>query len=94
MNNAQNSYSGNAPAASEKSPLPTRWFFSRIFCFLLALGIWIYVVNITTQDFERTFSSYQVFSNTYTIDQVQAELNEELIDDIISQIFNATVANW
>ncbi len=47
-----------------------------------------------TEDFERTFSSYQVFSNTYTIDQVQAELNEELIDDIISQIFNATVANW
>ncbi len=56
MNNAQNSYSGNAPAASEKAPLPTRWFFSRIFCFLLALGIWIYVVNITTQDFEKTFS--------------------------------------
>lgn len=47
-----------------------------------------------TEDFDKTFSSYQVFSNNYTIDQVQAELNEQLIDDIISQIFNATVANW
>ena len=56
MNNTQNSYTNNASAASEKAPLPTGWFLSRIFCFLLALGIWIYVVNITTQDFEKTFS--------------------------------------
>ncbi len=48
----------------------------------------------TTESFEKTFSAYQVFSNEYTIDQVQAELNEQLMDDIINQIFNATVANW
>lgn len=48
----------------------------------------------TSESFERTFSAYQVFSNEYTIDQVQAELNEQLMDDIINQIFNATVANW
>ena len=48
----------------------------------------------STESFERTFSSYQTFSNEYTIDQVQGELNEQLIEDIVSQIFNATVANW
>ena len=48
----------------------------------------------TSESFERTFSAYQVFSNEYTIDQVQAELNEQLMDDIINQIFNATVASW
>ncbi len=48
----------------------------------------------TTESFDKTFSAYQMFSNEYTIDQVQAELNEQLMDDIINQIFNATVANW
>lgn len=43
-------------SVTEKSGIPTRWFFSRILCFILALGIWIYVVNITTQDFEKTFN--------------------------------------
>ena len=43
-------------SAGEKSSQPKRWFFSRILCFLVALGIWIYVVNITTQDFEKTFN--------------------------------------
>lgn len=48
----------------------------------------------SSENFDRSFSAYQVFSNEYTIDQVQAELNEQLMDDIINQIFNATVANW
>lgn len=48
----------------------------------------------STESFEKTFSSYQTFSNEYTIDQVQGELNGLLIEDIVSQIFNATVANW
>lgn len=47
-----------------------------------------------SESFERSFSSYQTFSNEYTIDEVQGELNETLIEDIVSQIFNATVANW
>lgn len=47
-----------------------------------------------SESFERSFSAYEVFSNDYTIDQVQGELNEQLTDDIIDQIFNATVANW
>ena len=56
MNNNHNSYSINSESTNEKAPLPKRWFLSRIFCFLLALGIWIYVVNVTTQEYEKTFS--------------------------------------
>lgn len=49
-------YSENGTPSGDKIPIPKRWFFSRILCFFLALGIWIYVVNITTQDFEKTFN--------------------------------------
>ncbi len=47
-----------------------------------------------TEDFEQRFVSYQEFSNTQTINQVQDELNNEIIEDLVSQIFNRTVANW
>ena len=56
MNNIKNSYSNESVISGEKVPLPTGWFFSRILCFIVALGIWIYVVNVTTQDYEKTFS--------------------------------------
>lgn len=56
MNNSfKNMYADNS-STGEKTGIPKRWFFSRILCFLLAFGIWIYVVNITTQDFEKTFN--------------------------------------
>ncbi len=71
MNNKQNSYSVNSVIANEKSPLPKRWFLSRIFCFLLALGIWIYVVNITTQEYEKTFSLIDI-----TVDGIE-EMQEQ-----------------
>ncbi len=48
----------------------------------------------SSESFDRNFSAYEVFSNDYTIDQVQEQLNEQLMENIISQIFNATVANW
>lgn len=47
-----------------------------------------------SENFERSFSSYQEFSNTQTINQVQEELCETIIEELIDQIFNATVANW
>lgn len=48
----------------------------------------------SSENFERSFSSYQEFSNTQTINQVQEELCETIIEELIDQIFNATVANW
>lgn len=47
-----------------------------------------------SENFERSFSTYQEFSNTQTINQVQEELCETIIEELIDQIFNATVANW
>lgn len=46
------------------------------------------------ESFEDRFSASQVFSNTSTINQVQDELNKLIIEDIVNQIFNRTVANW
>lgn len=55
-NDNKNFYQQNDNAPSEKLFLPKRWFFSRILCFIVALAIWIYVVNVTTQDYEKTFN--------------------------------------
>lgn len=62
----------------------------------LQMSVYVRFVNKknSSESFERTFSTYQTFSNEYTIDDVQGELNGLLIEDIVSQIFNATVANW
>lgn len=62
----------------------------------LSMGVRVKFTNKAnhSEDFETTFSAYQVFSNSNTINQVQDELNKLLIDDIVSQIFNKTVANW
>jgi len=46
------------------------------------------------EDFEQTYSAYQEFSNEQTIDSVQDELCKAIIDEIVDQIYNETVANW
>lgn len=46
------------------------------------------------KDFEQSFSAYQTFSNESTIDQVQDALGKLIIDEIVDQIYNETVANW
>jgi len=46
------------------------------------------------EDFDQTFSAYQEFSNERTIDEVQDELCQLIIEEIVDQIFNETVANW
>lgn len=49
-------YSKDSGESNDKVKLPRSWMLSRLTCLFLAIGIWIYVVNITTQDFEQTFS--------------------------------------
>ncbi|MDR0574259.1 MAG: LPS assembly lipoprotein LptE [Tannerella sp.] len=54
-----------------------------------------YTNNINSEDdFERSFSAHNEFSNESTIDQVQDELCNGIMKEIIDQIFNETVANW
>jgi hypothetical protein len=47
-----------------------------------------------TEDFERTFSAQQTFDSSSAFDSVQASLVDLMIEEIIDQIFNATVAGW
>lgn len=46
-------------------------------------------------DFEnKSFSAYADFDSTQSIDAVEASLCEEIIEKLVDDIFNATVANW
>ena len=47
-----------------------------------------------SENFEERFSAFQVFSNTMTINQVQDDLTKQIIEELVSLIFNRTVANW
>ena len=46
------------------------------------------------EDFERQFSATREFDATQQLNDVQEELLTQIIDEIVEQIFNATVANW
>lgn len=46
------------------------------------------------EDFERQFSATREFDATQQLNDVQEELVTQIIDEIVEQIFNATVANW
>ena len=45
-------------------------------------------------DFDRSFSSSREYDSSQQLSAVQEELVQQMIDDIIDQVFNATVAKW
>lgn len=45
-------------------------------------------------DFEKSFSSTREYDSSQQLASVQEELVQQMIDDIVDQIFNATVAKW
>lgn len=46
-------------------------------------------------DFEgQTFSGYSDYDSTQSLDAVQSTLCSEIIDKIVEDVFNATVAQW
>lgn len=47
-----------------------------------------------TEDFEKSFTATREFDATQQLNDVQEELVQQMIDEIVDQIFNATVANW
>lgn len=54
-----------------------------------------FVNNINhEEDFEQRFSATADYDATQQLATVQESLVQEMIDDIVDQIFNATVANW
>jgi|LAHS01.1.fsa_nt_gb outer membrane lipopolysaccharide assembly protein LptE/RlpB len=46
------------------------------------------------EDFERQFTATQSYETTRSLTSVQEELVSQMVDDLVDQIFNATVANW
>ncbi len=45
-------------------------------------------------DFDKNFSAYADYDSTNSLDAVESSLCEEIIEKIIEDIFNSTVANW
>lgn len=45
-------------------------------------------------DFEKNFSAYADFDATQLLDSVQDTLCEEIVDKLVEDIFNASVAQW
>lgn len=45
-------------------------------------------------DFEQSFSAYREFDSNQMLQNVQDALCKEIVDELIDQIYNATVANW
>lgn len=50
--------------------------------------------NNKTENFDKEFSAHRDFDATQMITDVQDGLCDEIIKEIVEQIFNATVANW
>lgn len=50
--------------------------------------------NNKSENFDREFSAYRDFEATQLITDVQDGLCDEMIKELVEQIFNATVANW
>jgi len=46
------------------------------------------------KDVDQSFSSFQEFPSTQSIDQVQDDLVQKIINDLVDMIYNATIANW
>lgn len=46
------------------------------------------------QDFEQKFSATQDYDSKLSLSSVQEQLVQEMIKDIVDQIYNATIANW
>ena len=46
------------------------------------------------EDFEQSFSASREYNASQQLSAVQEELVDQMIDEIVEQIFNATVANW
>jgi len=46
------------------------------------------------EDFDKSFSAYSEYDSTSTLDSVESALCQEIIDKLVEDIFNASVAQW
>lgn len=45
-------------------------------------------------DFEKSFSAYSDYDSTNSLDAVESTLCEEIVEKLVEDIFNASVAQW
>ncbi len=81
-----------APVSSGNSNLPDAAAFTRLTIAVKAN----YIDNKTpSNNFkDKSFSFYADFPNTQDLIQVQDQLERRIFDQIMLDIFNATIANW
>ncbi|MEM1405419.1 MAG: LptE family protein [Bacteroidota bacterium] len=63
----------------------------------LTITVSVSYVNTTDENFSfenKTFSFFEDFDNDLNITTIEADLLNRIFDQIILDIFNATVANW
>jgi hypothetical protein len=62
----------------------------------LTVTVNVRFVNNTNhqEDFERQFSAFRTYDSSLLLTAVQDGLITEMVQEIVEQIFNATVANW
>ena len=53
-----------------------------------------FINNVTGDETDNSYSANRTFPSSSTLNDVQDALIDEMIEEIIDQIFNATVANW
>ncbi len=46
------------------------------------------------EDFEKSFSAYSDYDSTNSLDAVEASLCEEIVEKLVEDMFNASVAQW
>ena len=46
------------------------------------------------QSFSQQFSRYQQFSSTVSFSSVESSLTEQIVDDLVDDIFNRAFINW
>ena len=81
-----------APTASGSSNVVDRAALTR-----LTIVVKInYVDNIEPKNSfkDKTFSFYQDFENSQDFTSVQSDLQKKIFDQILIDLFNATIANW
>lgn len=62
----------------------------------LTITINVRFTNLVDEEesFERQFTSFETFDSSLMLTDVQDELVARMTEDLINQIFNATVENW
>ncbi len=62
----------------------------------LTITVKIYFTNRLhpEEDFEKSFSAYADYDSNQLLDAVESTLCEEIIEILVEDIYNATVANW